>query len=114
MNTRSKTDPQFSTINDVAPTGIPLSFDANNGYSVSTAISQGKRFEDLGTAHVEEPLPQYDYAGLKHVADALSIPVSSGEQEHTRWQFRDLILRGEPDIVPPDMVMAGSIAEPAL
>ena len=93
------------------PDGVPLSFDANNGYSVSTAIIQGKRFEELGIAHFEEPVPQYDYLGLRQVADALDVPVSSGEQEHTRWQFRDLILNAGPDILQPDIVMAGGISE---
>ena len=93
------------------PDDVPLSFDANNGYSVGTAIEQGKRFEELGIAHFEEPLPQYDYLGLRQVADALAVPVSSGEQEHTRWQFRDLILNANPDILQPDIVMAGGISE---
>ena len=95
----------------VPAAGVPLSFDANNGYSVSTAIRQGRAFEELGIAHFEEPLPQYDYLGLRQVADALDVPVSSGEQEHTRWQFRDLIQIGNPDILQPDIVMAGGITE---
>jgi L-alanine-DL-glutamate epimerase-like enolase superfamily enzyme len=96
---------------ECVPSDLPLSFDANNGYSVGTAIEQGKRFEQLGIAHFEEPLPQYDYRGLKQVVEALSVPVSAGEQEHTRWQFRDLIQLADPDILQPDIVMAGGISE---
>ena len=101
----------FRLCREFLPKDIPLSFDANNGYSVGTAINQGKRFEELGIAHFEEPLPQYDYLGLKQVVDALDVPVSSGEQEHTRWKFRDLILTGNPDILQPDIVMAGGVSE---
>lgn len=101
----------FRLCREFLPPEIPLSFDANNGYSVSTAIRQGHAFEELGIAHFEEPLPQYDYLGLRQVADALDVPVSSGEQEHTRWQFRDLIQIGNPDILQPDIVMAGGITE---
>lgn len=101
----------FQLCRDFLPDEIPLSFDANNGYSVSTAIEQGQCFEQLGIAHFEEPLPQYDYTGLRQVADALTVPVSSGEQEHTRWQFRDLIELANPDILQPDIVMAGGISE---
>ena len=101
----------FRLCRDLLPADVPLSFDANNGYSVDTAIRQGRRFEELGIAHFEEPVPQYDYRGLKQVADALDVPVSSGEQEHTRWQFRDLILTADPDILQPDIVMAGRISE---
>ena len=101
----------FRLCREFLPPEVPLSFDANNGYSVSTAIRQGRAFEELGIAHFEEPLPQYDYLGLRQVADALDVPVSSGEQEHTRWQFRDLIQIGNPDILQPDIVMAGGITE---
>lgn len=101
----------FTLCREFLPNDIPLSFDANNGYSVSTAIQQGRRFQDVDIAHFEEPIPQYDYLGLKQVVDALDVPVSTGEQEHTRWQFRDLILTACPDILQPDIVMAGGISE---
>ena len=93
------------------PTEMPLSFDANNGYSVSTAISQGKRFQNLGITHFEEPIPQYDLPGLRQVVDALDVPVSTGEQESTRWRFRDLIEIANPDILQPDILVAGGISE---
>ena len=76
---------------------IPLSFDANNGYSVSTAIRQGRQFEAMNIYHFEEPVAQYDYTGIKQVADALDVPVSAGEHKYTRWQFRDLIAQANPD-----------------
>ena len=91
--------------------GVPLSFDANNGYSISTAIRQGRIFEELGLRHFEEPVAQFDYPGIAQVADALDIPVSAGEHEYTRWQFRDLILNGRVDIVQPDVVKAAGITE---
>jgi len=90
---------------------MPLSFDANNGYSVSTAIQQGRRFEALGIVHFEEPIAQYDYAGMAQVAAALDVPISAGEHEYTRWQFRDLILQAQVDIVQPDVVKCAGLSE---
>jgi L-alanine-DL-glutamate epimerase-like enolase superfamily enzyme len=90
---------------------VPLSFDVNNGYSVPTAIQQGRRFESLGLWHYEEPVAQYDYAGLAQVADALDVPVAAGEHEYTRWQFRDLIEQARVDILQPDVVKCGGITE---
>ena len=91
--------------------GVPLSFDANNGYSVSTAIRQGRIFEEMGLRHFEEPVAQFDYPGIAQVADALDIPVSAGEHEYTRWQFRDLITNARVDIIQPDVVKAAGITE---
>jgi len=88
-----------------------IGFDVNRAYTVSTAIRQGRRLEELGYAHLEEPLPQYDLPGLRQVVDALDIPVSAGESQHGRWQFRDLIELSNPDILQPDIVDAGGISE---
>jgi L-alanine-DL-glutamate epimerase-like enolase superfamily enzyme len=88
-----------------------LGFDANRGYSVGTAIRQGRELERLGVAHFEEPLPAHDLDGLREVCRALDIPVSTGEQLADRWAFRDLLALGDPDIVQPDIVDAGGISE---
>ena len=91
--------------------GEYLGFDANNGYSVSTAIAQGRRFEQLGIDHFEEPIPHYDLPGLKQVSDALDVAVSAGEQDAFRWWFQNLVLLGNPDILQPDILYAGGPSE---
>ncbi|MFP6680175.1 MAG: mandelate racemase/muconate lactonizing enzyme family protein [Dehalococcoidia bacterium] len=113
---RQDADPEkdfqiFKTVREWLPDDCPLGFDANNAYSVSTAIMQGKRLQDLGCAHFEEPLPQYDLPGLKQVVDALDVPISTGEQETSRWRFRDLIDQANPDILQPDILNVGGISE---
>ena len=91
---------------------IELGFDANNGFSVPTAIRLGRRFQDeLGIIHYEEPVAQYDYAGIAQVVTALDVPVAAGEHEYTRWQFRDLIAQANVGIVQPDLVKCGGISE---
>jgi L-alanine-DL-glutamate epimerase-like enolase superfamily enzyme len=113
---RQDVDPEkdwrmFQECKKLTGDAIPLSFDANNGYSVSTAIQQGRRFESLGIWHYEEPVAQFDYAGIAQVADALDVPVSAGEHEYTRWQFRDLIHQAKVDILQPDVVKCAGITE---
>lgn len=101
----------FKAVKELIGNNIPLSFDANNGYSVSTAISQGRKFEDLGIYHYEEPVAQYDYSGIAEVVNALDVPVSAGEHEYNRWQFRDLIEQAKVDIIQPDVVKCAGISE---
>jgi D-arabinonate dehydratase/D-galactarolactone cycloisomerase len=101
----------FQKCREWLPDDVPLSFDANCGYSVPTAIEQGRRFEELGIAHFEEPLPQYDFPGLRQVVDALDCAVSTGEQEISSWRFRDLIQLGNPDILQPDVLNVGGLSE---
>jgi L-alanine-DL-glutamate epimerase-like enolase superfamily enzyme len=101
----------FKLVREFLPKGIYLGFDANNGYSVSTAISQGVKMQELGFDHFEEPLPQYDFHGLRQVCDALDVAITTGEQEPTRWQFVHLIALGNPDILQPDVLISGGISE---
>jgi D-arabinonate dehydratase/D-galactarolactone cycloisomerase len=101
----------FRLVRDFLAPEIYLAFDANNGYSVSTAIQQGRRFEALGINHFEEPIPNYDLPGLKQVANALDVAVSAGEQDAFRWWFHQLVLLGSPDILQPDILNAGGISE---
>jgi L-alanine-DL-glutamate epimerase-like enolase superfamily enzyme len=51
------------------------------------------------------------YDGIRQVAEALDVPVSAGEHEYTRWQFRDLIQIARPDIIQPDVVKCAGLTE---
>ena len=101
----------FRLCREFLPAETLLSFDANNGYSVSTAIQQGRRFEEMGIYHFEEPVSPTNYEGIREVAEALDVPVSAGEHEYTRWQFRDLINIAKPDLLQPDVVKCCGITE---
>ena len=101
----------FKLVREFLSDGHYLGFDANNGYSVSTAIQQGRKFEELGIDHFEEPIPNWDLPGLKQIADALDVAVSCGEQDAFRWWFHQLVLLGDPDILQPDILGVGGPSE---
>lgn len=90
---------------------IDILVDVNGAYSVHHAIEIGKALADLGVFHFEEPRPHYDLDGLAAVADALTIPIASGEMIYTHYEYRDLILRGKVDIIQPDIVKAPGFTE---
>ena len=90
---------------------VDILVDVNGAYSVHHAIEIGKALEDLGVFHFEEPRPHYDLEGLAAVADALTIPIASGEMIYTLYDYRDLILKGKVDIIQPDIVKAPGFTE---
>ena len=90
---------------------VDILVDVNGAYSVHHAIEIGKALEDLGVFHFEEPRPHYDLEGLATVADALDIPIASGEMIYTHAEYRDLILRGRADILQPDIVKVPGFTE---
>lgn len=90
---------------------VDILVDVNGAYSPHHAIEIGKRLEDYGVFHFEEPVPFYDLPGLAQIAEALAIPIAAGEMQFNRWQFRDLIVQGRVDILQPDVVKAGGLSE---
>ena len=91
--------------------GVEILVDVNGAFSTHRAIEVGRALEDLGVFHFEEPRPHYDLEGLAEIADALDMPVASGEMIYTHWEYRDLMARGRVDIVQPDIVKVPGFTE---
>ena len=107
-------DQTIATVTEVrAAVGddVDILVDVNGAFSVHRAIEIGKALEDLGAFHFEEPRPAHDLDGLAAIADALDIPIASGEMIYTHHQYRDLILRGRVDIIQPDIVKVPGFTE---
>jgi L-alanine-DL-glutamate epimerase-like enolase superfamily enzyme len=55
--------------------------------------------------------PHYDLEDLAQIADALTVPVASGEMIFTHCHYRDLITKGRVDILQPDIVKVPGFTE---
>ncbi|MCL0028619.1 mandelate racemase/muconate lactonizing enzyme family protein [Dehalococcoidia bacterium] len=107
-------DETIATVREVrAAVGddVDILVDVNGAYSVHHAIEIGKGLQDLGVFHFEEPRPAQDLEGLARIADALDMPIASGEMIYTHFEFRDLIIHGRVDIIQPDIVKAPGFTE---
>lgn len=90
---------------------IHLMVDANNAYSVLEAIRFARRVEKYEPFWFEEPVHAEDYAGLAEVKRNTVIPIATGENEYTRYGFRDLIACGGADILQADANVLGGVTE---
>jgi D-galactarolactone cycloisomerase len=88
-----------------------LMVDANHCFTVPQAIRLGRELEKLDVEWFEEPISPEDVDGYVEVTRALDMAVAGGENEFTRWGFRDLVARKAMDIVQPDVCAAGGISE---
>ena len=59
----------------------------------------------------EEPIDQDDYDGYAKVAQKSNIPLAAGENEMTRFGFRDLIRSQSISIMNPDAECMGGVTE---
>jgi L-alanine-DL-glutamate epimerase-like enolase superfamily enzyme len=86
---------------------VQVMVDANQVLTTAEAIRRGRAFEDLGCCWWEEPIPADDVDGYAELANALDIPVATGENLYTPADFGRFLRRGAVDIVQPDLRRAG-------
>ena len=90
---------------------VKLLVDANNAYTAHEAIEVARKMEKYEPFWFEEPVAPDDYRGHARVARATSIPIASGENEYTRYGFRDLIQAEGAAILNADAQILGGITE---
>jgi L-rhamnonate dehydratase len=93
--------------------GVEILIDAGLGYvaDANTAIRVARQFEQLGVYWLEEPFEPDEYEAYAELADAVDLTIAAGEQDATRWGFRELIERGHVDLIQPDVTRCGGITE---
>ena len=98
---------------EAAGDGVDILIDAGLGYEedAKTAIRVARELEQLGIGWLEEPFVPDAYEAYAELADAVDLTIAAGEQDVTRWGFRELIERGHVDLVQPDVTRCGGITE---
>ena len=87
--------------------------DAGFGYGSDAprAIRVARTLQDLGIYWLEEPFEPDEFEAYAELADAVDLRIAAGEEEATRWGFRELIERGHVDVIQPDVTRCGGLSE---
>jgi galactonate dehydratase len=75
------------------------------------AIQMAKALESYRPFFLEEPLRPENVDALAKVAAHVNIPIATGEQLYTKWEFRELLEKQAADIIQPDVCCVGGILE---
>ncbi len=70
-----------------------------------------KELEVFHPMFIEEPVLPENNEALRELANAVSIPIATGERMFSKWQFKNLLKDGYVDIIQPDVSHAGGITE---
>ncbi|NMJ43371.1 mandelate racemase/muconate lactonizing enzyme family protein [Roseomonas sp. JC162] len=90
---------------------IKLMADAHGTWTVAEAKAFCRMVEDQDLYWFEEPVSADDKQGLAEVRRSSAVPISTGESEFTRHDFREIAeLRGA-DVLQPDLAIAGGLTE---
>lgn len=88
---------------------IPLMADANMRWTVNEAIHAAQAFADYHLYWLEEPTIPEDFTGHHRIQVEGGIPVASGENLHTVYEFEKLLEAGGAAFPEPDVANVGGI-----
>jgi D-galactarolactone cycloisomerase len=90
---------------------LRLMVDANHCFNVPQAIAIGRELEQLGVHWFEEPVSPEDLDGYAELRARLDIAIAGGENEFTKFGFREILAKRAMDIIQPDVCAAGGLTE---
>ena len=90
---------------------VRMMVDVNQRLVVLANIRQAQALEDLDLVWYEEPVLADDLSACAEVARAIRIPVATGENNYTRFEFRELIERRAARYLMPDVCRALGFSE---
>jgi len=79
--------------------------------TVKEVIRLGHALEPFGLAWMEDPAPWWDVDAHRRVTEAINVPTAAGEELYLWDGFRELIEQRAVDIIHPDLLTSGGIAE---
>ena len=97
-----------------AASGVEIMIDAGLGYvaDAATAIRVARELERARHLLARGAVRAGRVRGLRRARRRASTSaIAAGEQDATRWGFRELIERGHVDLVQPDVTRCGGITE---
>jgi L-alanine-DL-glutamate epimerase-like enolase superfamily enzyme len=98
-------------IREVVGMTIPLSADHFGSIGVNSCIRLGKALTKYNISWLEDMIPWQETDLLKKIADAVDIPILTGEDIFLKEPFQVLCREHAVDIIQPDVLTTGGILE---
>jgi L-alanine-DL-glutamate epimerase-like enolase superfamily enzyme len=98
-------------VREVVGMDIPLSADHFGHIGVNSCIRLGKALARYNLSWLEDMIPWQNTELLKKIADAVDIPICTGEDIYLKESFIELARAHAVDIIQPDLLTSGGILE---
>lgn len=90
---------------------ITIRVDANQAWTVPTAIRQLRKIAEYDLEFIEQPIPAYDYDGLAHIRAVTGVPTCICEGLYTINRAIDLVRKQAVDYISTDPFRMGGITQ---
>jgi L-alanine-DL-glutamate epimerase-like enolase superfamily enzyme len=88
---------------------FPLMADANMRWGVDEAIRAARALQPYQLVWLEEPTIPDDVAGHARIVREGGVPIATGENLHTLWEFKQMIAAGGVTYPEPDVTNCGGV-----
>jgi L-alanine-DL-glutamate epimerase-like enolase superfamily enzyme len=89
--------------------GFPLMTDANMAWTADEAIRRARAFQPFDLVWLEEPIIPDDVAGHTRIVAQGGVPIATGENLRSLYEFKALISSGGVSYPEPDVTNCGGI-----
>jgi L-alanine-DL-glutamate epimerase-like enolase superfamily enzyme len=100
---------RVKAVREVVGPDIPLMVDANMRWTVEQAIRASRALAEFDLYWLEEPIIPDDVEGHARIAREGSLPIATGENLHTIYEFQRLIAFGAVSFPEPDLTNIGGV-----
>jgi L-alanine-DL-glutamate epimerase-like enolase superfamily enzyme len=101
---------RVKAIRDLVGPDIPLMVDVNMGWTVEQAIHASRALAEFDLYWLEEPTIPDDLAGHIKIMREGALPIATGENFHTLYEFQHFITAGAVSYPEPDLATCGGIS----
>jgi len=98
-------------VRDAVGPGIEIAVDVRRRLNAWSARRVAQKLEPLDIAWLEEPILFDNADAMAAFARSVRVPVATGEELYTRWEFRALLEQNAVGIIQPDICHAGGLSE---
>jgi L-alanine-DL-glutamate epimerase-like enolase superfamily enzyme len=100
---------RVAAMRDLLGSGFPLMVDANMRWRVDEAIAAARALQPFGLVWLEEPTIPDDAPGHVRIMEQGGLPLATGENFHTAYEFTQFIRAGAVAFPEPDAATLGGI-----
>jgi len=91
--------------------GVALRVDANQGWSVSDAIRALRGLEPFNVQFCEQPVPYWDWTGLKQIRNNVPVPIMADESVHSPHDGITAVRENAVDMINVKLMKTGGILQ---
>src|SRR5262245_7107352 len=99
------------TLREAVGPDVDIMLDCWMSWDVPYTIQMARRMEEYHPRWIEEPVLPDKIEQYAEIRRNVTIPISGGEHEYTRWGLKQLMDAKACDVLQPDIYWAGGISE---